>query len=107
MKWLTSASDFLIPMPMFFSHYTFSKGFFVGWVIITFIWVLSSTAISVVMPILETAGFFKTLCREIMADISGKRKRVRKAEVIEAKAPLEETVTPGSVTPEKEREARA
>ena len=26
--------DFLVPMPMFFSHYIFSSGFFTGWVVI-------------------------------------------------------------------------
>ena len=26
--------DFLVPMPMFFAHYIFSRGFFMGWVVI-------------------------------------------------------------------------
>lgn len=70
---LTFIMDFLIPIPMFLSHYVFSKGFFTAWVVITFIWVFSSAAISIVLPIVETAGFFKGLFTEIL----GGRKRAR------------------------------
>ena len=59
-------------MPMFFSHYIFSKGFFTAWVIISFIWVFASTAISVILPIVETAGFFKRLVGEIARDFGKK-----------------------------------
>ncbi|KAF1351802.1 solute symporter family transporter [Delphinella strobiligena] len=64
---LTFLMDFLIPMPMFFSHYIFSKGFFTGWVIISFIWVFCSTAISVILPVVETMGFFKRFFKEVFA----------------------------------------
>lgn len=70
---LTFIMDFLVPIPMFLSHYIFSKGFFTAWVVITFIWVFSSAAISIVLPIVETAGFFKGFFREIF----GGRKMVR------------------------------
>jgi hypothetical protein len=50
--------DFVIPMPMFFSHYIFSKGFFTGWVVVGFLWVFVSSAISCFLPIWETRGFF-------------------------------------------------
>ena len=63
---LTFAMDFMIPIPMFLSHYIFSQGFFVAWVVITFGWVFCSTAISVILPIWETAGFFRDLYREIV-----------------------------------------
>jgi urea-proton symporter len=65
--------DFLIPMPMFFSHYVFSKGFFTAWVVISFIWVFASSLISVILPIWETRGFFKVLYNAIRSDM-GKRK---------------------------------
>lgn len=65
--------DFLIPIPMFLTHYIFSKGFFIAWVIISFIWVFSSAFISVMLPIWETKGFFKKLCRKIMLDMRGSR----------------------------------
>ena len=58
--------DFLVPIPMFLSHYIFSQGFFVAWVVLTFCWVFCSTAISVILPIWETAGFFRDLYGEIV-----------------------------------------
>ena len=63
---LTFTMDFLVPIPMFLSHYIFSQGFFVAWVVITFAWVFCSTAISVILPIWETAGFFGQLYKEIV-----------------------------------------
>lgn len=63
---LTFSMDFLIPIPLFLSHYIFSQGFFVAWVVITFCWVFCSTAISVILPVWETAGFFRDLYREIV-----------------------------------------
>ena len=65
---LTFAMDFLIPIPMFLSHYIFSQGFFVAWVVVTFCWVFCSTAISVILPVWETAGFFGRLYREVVRD---------------------------------------
>ena len=63
---LTFAMDFLIPIPMFLSHYVFSQGFFTAWVVITFVWVFCSTAIAVILPVWETAGFFGNLYREVV-----------------------------------------
>lgn len=63
---LTFTMDFLVPIPMFLSHYIFSQGFFVAWVVLTFCWVFCSTAISVILPIWETAGFFRDLYGEIV-----------------------------------------
>jgi hypothetical protein len=58
---LTFVLDFLLPMPMFFSHYVFSKGFFTAWVVISFIWVFVSSAISCFLPIWETRSFWGKL----------------------------------------------
>jgi urea-proton symporter len=66
---ITFILDFLIPMPMFFSHYIFSRGFFTGWVVISFIWVFCSSFISVVLPIWETRNFFGELWRSIRTDL--------------------------------------
>ncbi|RMZ13650.1 hypothetical protein D0860_02473 [Hortaea werneckii] len=60
---LTFIMDFLVPIPMFLSHYVFSKGFFTAWVVISFLWVFASTGISVVLPIVETMGFLKKFAR--------------------------------------------
>lgn len=62
---LTFLMDFLIPMPMFFSHYVFSKGFFTAWIVISFLWVFASTGISVVLPVVETMGFLRQFGRDV------------------------------------------
>ena len=62
---LTFIMDFLIPIPMFLSHYIFSSGFFTAWVIISFIWVFCSAAISTILPLVEAFDFFKELVGEI------------------------------------------
>ena len=62
---LTFIMDFLLPMPMFFSHYIFSKGFFTAWVVISFVWVFVSSGISCFLPIWETRTFWGQLYRSI------------------------------------------
>ena len=71
---LTFLMDFLIPIPMFLSHYIFSQGFFTAWVIISFIWVFCSAAISTILPIIEAAGFFNNLVGEVGAEWRGRKK---------------------------------
>ncbi|KAK5012416.1 hypothetical protein LTR39_004163, partial [Cryomyces antarcticus] len=78
---LTFLMDFLIPMPMFFSHYLFSKPFFTAWVVISFIWVFCSAAVSTILPIVETAGFFGELMRDVWADLRGRGARRRRGSV--------------------------
>jgi hypothetical protein len=70
---LTFILDFLLPMPMFFSEYVFSKGFFTGWVVVSFIWVFASSAISCLLPIWETRGSFGTFVGKIRNDVGGKK----------------------------------
>ncbi|KAH7094807.1 solute symporter family transporter [Paraphoma chrysanthemicola] len=65
---MTFILDFLLPMPMFFSGYIFSRGFFTGWVVVSFIWVFASSAISCLLPIWETRGSFGTLLKKVTAD---------------------------------------
>lgn len=72
---LTVIMDFLIPIPMFLSHYIFSQGFFTAWIIISFIWVFCSAAISTILPIVETAGFFRELVGEIGQELRGTKKQ--------------------------------
>jgi hypothetical protein len=66
---LTFLMDFLVPMPMFFTEYVFSKGFFTGWVVVSFIWVFVSSAISCFLPIWETRGFFGELVGKVRGDL--------------------------------------
>lgn len=72
---LTISLDFLWPIPMFLSHYIFSKPFFTGWVVVSFIWVFSSAFISTVLPIWETWRFFGELAGEIWHDLGGGRRK--------------------------------
>lgn len=66
---LTFIMDFLVPMPMFFSQYIFSKGFFTAWVVISFIWVFVSGFISAILPIWEVRGFLGKLGGSIWRDV--------------------------------------
>lgn len=69
---LTFILDFLLPMPMFFSHYVFSRGFFTAWVIISFIWVFVSSAISCLLPVWETRlSFVKLFHRMVGRGVDG------------------------------------
>ncbi|KAK4888314.1 hypothetical protein LTR27_012765 [Elasticomyces elasticus] len=62
---LSFIMDFLIPMPMFFSHYVFSKGFFLGWVVIGFLWVFFAVFTCGILPIMETWPFWVMLFGKI------------------------------------------
>jgi hypothetical protein len=70
---ITFIMDFLVPMPMFFSHYIFSKGFFTAWVVVSFIWVFCSSFISCFLPIWETRGFFGELGSKIGRELGGRK----------------------------------
>ncbi|KAJ4387432.1 hypothetical protein N0V93_008024 [Gnomoniopsis smithogilvyi] len=62
---LTVLMCFLVPMPMFFSHYIFSQQFFTAWVVISFIWVFAALMICGILPIWETRAFWMALFRDI------------------------------------------
>lgn len=62
---LTFIMDFLIPMPMFFTQYIFSDGFFKGWVVISFIWVFFALGACGILPIWETRSFWRALFGQI------------------------------------------
>ncbi|QKX57670.1 uncharacterized protein TRUGW13939_04788 [Talaromyces rugulosus] len=68
---LSFIMDFLIPIPMFLSHYVFSHKFFTAWVVISFIWVFGSLTLCGLLPIIETRRFFKQLFVAIF--LSGKK----------------------------------
>ncbi|KAN0115025.1 Na+/solute symporter [Hyaloscypha variabilis] len=62
---LTLLMDFIIPIPMFLSHYVFSRDFFTGWVVISFIWVFFALGSCAILPVWKAAGFFKDFWREV------------------------------------------
>ncbi|QDS77830.1 hypothetical protein FKW77_006194 [Venturia effusa] len=57
---------FLIPIPMFLSHYIYSKGFFEFYVVISFIWVFAALFICGILPVWETREFWGDLWRQIV-----------------------------------------
>ncbi|KAF2205930.1 hypothetical protein GQ43DRAFT_477020 [Delitschia confertaspora ATCC 74209] len=72
---MTLIMDFLVPMPMFFSHYIFSKGFFTGWIVISFIWVFVSSFVSTILPVWETREFFRDFAGEVWRDLTRRRRK--------------------------------
>lgn len=56
---------FLIPIPMFLSHYIYSKGFFEFYVVVSFIWVFAALIICGILPVWETREFWGDLFKEI------------------------------------------
>ncbi|ORY00601.1 Sodium:solute symporter family-domain-containing protein [Clohesyomyces aquaticus] len=64
---LTFIMDFLIPMPMFFTHYIFSDGFFKAWVVISFLWVFFALGTCGILPLWETRAFWKALFKTVFS----------------------------------------
>lgn len=71
---LTFIMDFLIPIPMFLSHYIYSSGFFLGWVIISFLWVFFALFTCAILPIYEASGFFREFWVAVREDLRGEEK---------------------------------
>ncbi|KAJ3930163.1 MAG: Na+/solute symporter [Lentinula lateritia] len=51
---LTLIVTIVVPLPMFFSHYVYSKPFYAFWVSVSIIWVLLSGVFSVLLPVWES-----------------------------------------------------
>ena len=67
----------LVPFTLFGTAYIFSKPFFRGWVIVSFIWVWCSMLICVVYPVVESRNALNQISRGALSDIAalfGKRK---------------------------------
>ncbi|KAK3112300.1 hypothetical protein LTR53_011566 [Teratosphaeriaceae sp. CCFEE 6253] len=69
---LSLTMDFVIPMPMFFSRYVFSRAFFLGWIVVSFLWVFFALFTCGILPIVETRRFWALLYREIFSARKGK-----------------------------------
>ncbi|KAF9300260.1 hypothetical protein BGZ74_008088 [Mortierella antarctica] len=48
----------LWPLPMFFSNYVFSRGFYTGWVILSIVWAICSTIAVTIYPVWESRDAF-------------------------------------------------
>jgi len=51
---LTIIVTIIVPLPMFFSHYVYSKPFYTFWVSVSIVWVLLSGTFSVLLPVWES-----------------------------------------------------
>ncbi|KAG0349315.1 hypothetical protein BG005_011043 [Podila minutissima] len=48
----------LWPLPMFFSNYVFSRGFYTGWVVLSIVWAICSTIAVTIYPVWESRDAF-------------------------------------------------
>lgn len=62
---LTVILILLWPLPMFFSNYVFSKGFYTGWVVLSIVWAICSTIAVTIYPIWESRGAIAEVGRGI------------------------------------------
>ncbi|KAI9729869.1 MAG: urea active transporter [Cirrosporium novae-zelandiae] len=68
----------LVPFTLFGSEYVFSKRFFTGWVVVSFLWVWVSMVICVVYPVVESRGALRGILGGVWGDLRvvlGGRKR--------------------------------
>jgi len=59
----------LVPFTLFGTHYIYSKRFFTGWIVVSFIWVFTSMIICVIYPVVESAGSLKDISAGIGRDL--------------------------------------
>ncbi|KAI0957024.1 hypothetical protein AcW1_005550 [Taiwanofungus camphoratus] len=59
---------FLIPIPMFLSHYVFSLHFFRGWVIICVVWLFIAAFITSILPVWESRRAMLEICKGLIRD---------------------------------------
>ncbi|KAG0211911.1 hypothetical protein BGX28_007193 [Mortierella sp. GBA30] len=57
-RWSSAAMTVILillwPLPMFFSNYVFSRGFYTGWIVLSIVWALCSTFAVTLYPIWES-----------------------------------------------------
>lgn len=73
------AFSFLLiwPMPMYGSHYIFSKKFFTGWVVVQIIWLFISAFCVILYPLWEGRHGIYTTVRGIYWDLTGQTYKLR------------------------------
>lgn len=73
----------LVPFTLFGTGYIYSRSFFTGWVVVSFIWVWTSMVICVIYPVVESTGALKDISRGLWVDVralfGGKRDRAPQA----------------------------
>ncbi|KAF8934407.1 urea active transporter [Dissophora ornata] len=69
---LTVVLILLWPLPMFFSKYVFSEGFYTGWVVLSIVWAICSTIAVTIYPIWESRGSIGEVFRGMYEYVSSK-----------------------------------
>lgn len=60
----------LVPFTLFGTGYIYSRSFFTGWVVVSFIWVWTSMTICVIYPILESTGALREVSTGLWRDVA-------------------------------------
>lgn len=66
---ITLIMDFIVPIPMFLSHYVFSKGFFTFWVALGILWAFIGNFITILLPIYESREFLRKVAYGVAKDV--------------------------------------
>ena len=74
----------LVPFTLFGSEYIYSRSFFTGWVVVSFIWIWVSVLICVVWPVVESLGALRGISVGLWMDIRsfGHAKERRRSETV-------------------------
>lgn len=75
----------LVPFTLFGGEWIFSKSFFVGWCVVSFIWVWCSMCICVIWPVVESWGTIWMIGKGIVIDSTGRKsKNAIESQVVES-----------------------
>ena len=67
----------LVPFTLFGTGYIYSRAFFTGWIVVSFIWVWTSMCICVIYPVVESTGALRDVSQGLWRDmkaLAGRRK---------------------------------
>ncbi|KAG0370430.1 hypothetical protein BGZ54_006323 [Gamsiella multidivaricata] len=63
----------LWPLPMFFSKYVFSRGFYTGWVVLSIMWAICSTIAVTIYPLWESRSAIGVVFKGLYESVTRKR----------------------------------
>ncbi|KAJ1554108.1 hypothetical protein HK096_004985, partial [Nowakowskiella sp. JEL0078] len=70
---LTVVLILIWPLPMFFSKYVFSEGFFTGWVAFGMAWAILASIVVIFLPIVESFSGILGMLKGMGGDLTGKK----------------------------------
>ncbi|KAI0786264.1 Na+/solute symporter [Abortiporus biennis] len=73
---LTLIVAIIVPIPMFFSHYVFSVGFFKFWIACTIIWVALSGIFCIILPLWESREEMGIIFKGMLNLLSGRKQNI-------------------------------